>query len=172
MKIKDDKSQFSSFTSNLKEWNEVLESSERNAVLLAGAAFEVLLERILLVYLRDDTANSKRLVEGALGRFATKIQACFCLGLISDDEFHDLNVIKEVRNSFAHNIFDCNFSNPDVSKIISSMVVGRKANAFPETAGVRIYFNICVLTLDALLNTRLKNTKTVSLCKNMVINAN
>jgi DNA-binding MltR family transcriptional regulator len=171
VKIKDDKSQFSSFSSNSEQWNEVLNSSERNAVLIAGAAFDVLLERILQKYLRDDS-KSTQLINGALGRFATRINTCFCLGLISEDELHDLNVIKEVRNSFAHNIFDCDFSNPEVSKIVSSMKLGEKANAQPNVAGTRVYFNICILTLESLLNTRLQSVTPVSTCANMKVNGN
>lgn len=172
MKIKDDKSQFSSFSENSEQWSEILDSSERNAVLIAGAAFDVLLERILQKYLRSDSTKSKQLINGSLGRFSTRINACFCLGLISEDELHDLNVVKEVRNSFAHNIFDCDFSNPDVSKIISSMVLGRKANAKPDIAGTRVYFNICVLTLENLLNSRLQSVVPVTTCNNIIINGN
>lgn len=153
LKIKDKgKSDFVSLTENKAIWEEVLNTSERSAILVAAAAFDTQLERILLTFLIADSAVSKRIVEAS--SFAQKINLCFALGLISDDERHDLDILRVVRNAFSHNIFGCDFGNAEVVSSVSSLRLARKAAGTPEVKP-RLFFNIGMITLDSLLRARL-----------------
>ena len=38
-----------------------------------------------------------------LGTFSTKISIAFFIGLIPEDIYNDLNIIRKIRNEFAHN---------------------------------------------------------------------
>ena len=52
-----------------------------------------------------DIPKAVELLEGGnapLGTFSARINACYFLGLISDDEHHDLNQMRRIRNAFAH----------------------------------------------------------------------
>lgn len=152
MKIKDNRNAFISLTSNKDIWEEVLNNSERSGVLTAAAAFEVLLERLLLKFLVQDTSTSKNIAEKS--NFAHKINLCFSLGIISEREKDDLNTVREIRNAFAHNIFGCSFRNPDVSKLILSLHLPSKIN-FPRDS-IRNLFNIGMIMLDRELVGRIE----------------
>jgi hypothetical protein len=151
LRIKDDRDNFVSLTSNKDLWDEVLNNSERSAVLIAAASFEVQLERLLKAYLIQGSSASKDIAEKS--NFATKINLCFSLALINDDERIDLHKLREIRNAFAHNIFGCDFSNSDVSSVIMSLILPSRIKFCRDSA--RTYFNIGMIMLDTSLNTRI-----------------
>jgi DNA-binding MltR family transcriptional regulator len=64
------------------------------------------LKQILSAFMVDD-AKSDELLDGAhapLSSFSSRITACYALGLISEAEHHDLNLLRKIRNDFAHDI--------------------------------------------------------------------
>ena len=164
MKIKDKMHDFMSLTGNKSLWDEVLKTSERNAVLIAGAAFDTQLERILKKFLIQGSAISNKIAKSSV--FASKINQCFSLGLISEDERHDLNLLRDIRNAFAHNIFGCDFNNEQVKVAISNLILPKKAKANPDN-GLRVYFNIGMIVLDSLLKNRIESVKACKQLDNM-----
>jgi hypothetical protein len=95
---------------HLKEFVRFLDllnkESERGAVLIAAGFLEQQLRDILAAFMLE-TPAAKLLLDGAnapIGTFSSRIAACHSLGLISDDEHHDLNQIRQIRNAFAHDI--------------------------------------------------------------------
>lgn len=80
--------------------------SNRGAVLISTGFLEEQLKEILLAFMLGNS-QAEELVEGGnapLGTFSARITACYVLGLISDNEHHDLNLIRRIRNDFAHDI--------------------------------------------------------------------
>lgn len=80
--------------------------SDRGKVLISTGFMEEQLRKVLLAYLIQ-APEADELVSGAnapLGTFSSRINACYLLGLISEVEHHDLNVIRKIRNDFAHSI--------------------------------------------------------------------
>jgi len=167
--IKDNKSDFESLTGNEELWAQVLKSSERSAVLVASAAFDTHLERILKGYFVQNSGVSNLLVKSTLNNFAAKINICFCLGLISSDERHDLNLLREIRNAFAHNLFGCDFSNPEIISLVSNLTLARKAKADPTKMEIKHFFNIGMVALDSLILVRLKSISPVIECQNIKV---
>ncbi|MCP4232354.1 MAG: hypothetical protein GY770_02040 [Aestuariibacter sp.] len=161
MKIKDDKGNFENLVGDDTLWNEIVHSNDRNAVLMSGAAFDIKLERILSKKLLEGK-NSQKLISGTIGRFASRIDLCFALGLISNEEKSDLHIFKEIRNAFAHNLFGCNLSNPDVQVELHKLILPKKAGVVPAVSGDRVFFNVAVLTMDTQLAQRLEQTKRVA----------
>lgn len=85
---------------------ELNKESDRGKVLISTGFMEEQLRLVLASYLMTSAA-AEELLNGAnapLGSFSARIAACFSLGLISDDEHHDLSVIRKIRNDFAHRI--------------------------------------------------------------------
>jgi len=162
----DDRTDFESLTKNQELWEEVINSSGRNAVLIAAAAFDTHLERILEGYLLQNSSVSNKLINSTLKHFASRIDACFCLGLISEDERHDLNLLRDIRNAFAHNLFGCDFSNPKVAAAVSNLTFPKKAHATPDKVDLKTLFNIGMVILDGLLLQRLQTVIPVSACRN------
>jgi hypothetical protein len=78
---------------------------ERGRVLCLAAFAEEALGRLLIGYLREEK-QAKELVEGfnaPLGTLAARIKAGFAMGLISREQFENLEILRRIRNEFAHN---------------------------------------------------------------------
>ena len=84
----------------------MLKESQRGAVLVSCGLLDKQLQDILLAFMRDHAASNE-LVGGGnapLATFSARITACFALALIDQDEHHDLNQLRRIRNKFAHDI--------------------------------------------------------------------
>lgn len=89
----------------LYRWAGLLEEeSDRGMVVLAATVFEETLGRLLQTFLVEGK-HTKNLLrhDGALGSFGVRTQLCHALGLLSENEAHDLEEIATIRNKFAHN---------------------------------------------------------------------
>lgn len=85
---------------------ELTQSSDRTKVILGSAILEELLERLLKKHFILNTKLTEEVFEPSafLGSFSSKIKISFLLGLISQEMFDDLEIIRELRNKFAHRI--------------------------------------------------------------------
>ncbi|WPU98226.1 hypothetical protein SNE26_19570 [Mucilaginibacter sp. cycad4] len=102
---------------------ELNEESDRGASIFAATFFEVKLKEILSELLRKDEVTDNMLegANGGLNTFSARINICYVLGYITKDEKHELNMIKNIRNKFAHNFhFKFSFMEPKVSDICKS----------------------------------------------------
>jgi DNA-binding MltR family transcriptional regulator len=82
------------------------EESDRGMVLVGASFFDNQLKIILQSFFRDMPSSSS-LFDGPAGplhSLSSRILACHALGLISDMEFEDLQIIRKLRNKFAHDI--------------------------------------------------------------------
>ena len=94
---------------NLKEFLPFLEihnkESPRGSVLVACSYLEEQLRRIIDAFLLEDSDKSS-LLEGfnaPIGTFSARIKMAHCIGLISDNEKNDCEILRKIRNEFAHN---------------------------------------------------------------------
>jgi len=66
-----------------------------------------LLARLIESFIVDNRDLAKQLLKGPLApisSFSARILLAFTLGLIAEDEYHDLEVIREIRNMYAHQL--------------------------------------------------------------------
>lgn len=93
-----------------KVLNLLSKESDRGLVLVGAAFVDTLLEELLTKYFVDDSENSKALLDnmGALSTFSSRIRLAYALGLISKDDFIDLNLLRKIRNDCAHSDEDIN----------------------------------------------------------------
>lgn len=93
---------------HLKPMMDQIESeSDRAAVVLAASALDNSLLQLLKSYLRPHTGSGEDpFLEGdsPLGTFSARIKAVHRLGLIDDDMASVLNLIRKIRNEFAHEV--------------------------------------------------------------------
>lgn len=78
--------------------------SGRAAAVLGAAYVEARLERLFRSRLLAAAPDSLFAFRGALGDFAGKIDLAFSAGWISADSRHDLHIIRDIRNDFAHDV--------------------------------------------------------------------
>jgi mannitol operon repressor len=116
---------------HLKEFMAFLEQlkaeSERGEVLISAAMIDDLLMRTVAAFLIEG-ASANRLLSGfnaPLGTLSARIEMAAALGLISDDEHHDANIIRKVRNEFAHNL-PVSFDNPRIRQSCAALRLSAK----------------------------------------------
>ena len=80
--------------------------SERSAVVLGAARIDYSLERLIKKVMHHNSGGDDNLFspDRPLGSFSSKIALACRLGLISMDVEHALQMIRKIRNDFAHSI--------------------------------------------------------------------
>lgn len=104
---------------NLQDYLPYLEElgkeSPRGKVLISTGFMEQVLKEILSAFLIENKV-AEELFEGGnapLGTFSARAKLAFTLGLISEKEFQDLDLIRKIRNEFAHNV-KASFDDPAI----------------------------------------------------------
>jgi DNA-binding MltR family transcriptional regulator len=98
--------------------------SDRGCVLVAGAVLDEALELFLRAQMPQDKQSVDSVVDplfkhpGPLASFWSRIRIAYALGYISPATFHDLELVREIRNKFAHDYVSATFSNPEVKTLL------------------------------------------------------
>lgn len=148
-------------TLNLKDLlTEANRESDRAAALLYAANIDNRLRTMLENYLIDDPKRVKELMKrGPLSSFGLRIQFSYALGLVTDDERNDLDMIREVRNDFAHEEQGWSFAHSEVIKwcdklrLPSLMEAAGGLNGFDLT-NMRNRYALACLWLSASIQLR------------------
>ena len=90
--------------------------SDRAVAVVGTVYLEAHLGLLLANFFVDDPAAKTRLLgqEQPLGNFSARIKAAYALGLISTNEYHDLNLMFEIRNIFANEVEGASFNDDDI----------------------------------------------------------
>jgi hypothetical protein len=100
---------------------EFYEESDRSCWILNAAWTELALERGIRAVLRPDLPTKFFDFEGPVGTFSAKIQMAYALGIFGSDTRHDLELIKLIRNTFAHSQKPLKFELPEVRAVCDHM---------------------------------------------------
>lgn len=108
----------------LNRFNHLLSGHDDRGLALSLAAFaEDTLGILLLTYLVDGK-QSKDLVEGfnaPLGTLATRMKAAFAIGLLTKEQYEDLEIARKIRNLFAHDWEGVSLDRADVKAMIGQL---------------------------------------------------
>ena len=120
---------------SLDDWNKFFEElqneSPRAAVIIAGAFLDSQLRDLLSSFLVDDPKivdeflGSDKNPDRPLSSFSSRIKAAYCLGLIGKSIYQDLNVIRTIRNRFAHKMHGYTFEDPEIVKLCNSLKLAK-----------------------------------------------
>jgi hypothetical protein len=145
---------------------EMHRESDRAAAVLAGAYLDESLRRILESSVAGDSKLKARLLHGEgapLGTFGARIIACYSFGLISRDEFHDLERVRKIRNDFAHKQHGFSFSASAASIHASQMKSFTLLKTFATHSDTpRKIFNLSVVALSVALLLREEGTSKIT----------
>ena len=103
---------------------EVQQVHSRSAAILLASEVELYLELAILTKLPNNDADIVKILvgrDGPLGGFFAKIHLAFAMGLITADQCHDLNIIRTVRNAFAHAPRPIEFSTEEIRTEIGNL---------------------------------------------------
>jgi hypothetical protein len=111
---------------------EFAKESERALVVLTAARLDFLLFRILQKYLVPDTAKVDDFFEnqGPGATFSSKIMLSYRLGLIDRQFVSSLNLLRRIRNDFAHEPTDCSLAKGKYRDQVRSLCAPFKKSEF------------------------------------------
>ncbi len=106
-------------------FRQLASESDRGAALIGSSLLEDDLEQLLRSAM-SPVADPKRvdsLFSGfaPLATFSAKISICYALGLIDENLFHDLEIIRKIRNRFAHDPTNKEFFDTSVFQQLSTI---------------------------------------------------
>lgn len=89
--------------------------TERGRALVSASLIEEMLEEVLRRFLLANSAASKLFDEpnAPLSTLSAKAAASRALGLITAEEFADIELVRKIRNDFAHNVM-CSFDDEKI----------------------------------------------------------
>jgi hypothetical protein len=113
---------------------------ERGLILSLAAFAEDSLGALLKSFLLP-TPATRDLLEGfnaPLGTLSSRIRAAFALGLITKDQYEDLEHLRKIRNEFSHTWKPISFSDHHIAAHIKAIHYSNGDDEYPETAIAKV----------------------------------
>jgi len=143
----------------LSEFNR---ESDRGAALTAAAVLDERLSEILAAFLAE-TNSAKELISGfnaPLGSLASRVAAAHALGLIQDNEFREITLIRKIRNEFGHSWQGVSLSSGRAADLCNQLPwLGPKEHEAGATPRSRLNAAVAILLTDLLWRARLVATE-------------
>jgi DNA-binding MltR family transcriptional regulator len=99
--------------------------TDRGRALVATSLIEEMLEEVLRGFFLDNTGTKKLFDDpnAPLSTLSAKASACRALGLISSEEFRDIELVRKIRNAFAHSV-TCSFDDDKIRNFAGALKIG------------------------------------------------
>jgi len=103
--------------------SELKRESDRGLALVGAALIDEKLKQTLRSFFVEGKAATKLLDQGnaPLGSMSTRINACHALGLLDDYEQCEIDLLRKIRNEFAHHTHGLTFKEHRVVGLCSSL---------------------------------------------------
>lgn len=130
----------------------MLRQQDARAMVLSLAAFiEDMLGRLLIAYFRDCKAT-RELVDGfnaPLGTLSARIKAGWSFGLLTEDQYKDMEILRKIRNEFAHDWKGVSLGRNDIAAMLGQLsgytFDGKKIESKdPQTRMLTCLGNLCI----------------------------
>lgn len=127
-----------------------LKESDRAAVIVTSVMFENALKALLMRSFVANPSSTDELFDGGnapLSSFSARIAIAHRMGLITARFAKNLNLIRKIRNEFAHNLEGCDFNQArikdQVQELYKSQIYGEvRAVGKGVAVGARAKFHI------------------------------
>jgi hypothetical protein len=123
--------------------------SDRAAAIIASALIEYAIEKTIIMRLEiNDAGLLDKMTgrDGALNSFYTKTYLGCALGLYNMDVAKEVDIVRGIRNRFAHALESISFESEDISKAVSKLPQPAVFRNWPETFSEsrKRYIEYCV----------------------------
>ena len=143
------------------------ESSDDRSCAILCAAY---LDDCLDVVVRNALLGNENAIKGLLDEmmplssFSAKIKLAFCLNLINESIFHDLDLVRKIRNKFAHKVVNLKFNEDPIENWCFSFdcpeCILDPDEMHHLNGDPRQYFILtCAMTMSFLENRALENSR-------------
>jgi mannitol operon repressor len=101
------------------------DETDRGRALVAASLIEEMLEEVLRAFLLSNVATKKLfdVANAPLSTLSAKSSASRALGLITAEEFRDIELVRRIRNAFAHSVL-CSFEDTKVRDWANALKIG------------------------------------------------
>lgn len=114
---------------------ELYDGPDRGAAVVLASLVERSLERLLRNNMRKEGVSDLFQYGGPLGDFGSKIRIGYAFKLFGIETRKDLNIIRSLRNQFAHSRMPIEFATPVVKVCCDKLV-------YPDAPGVSLSFRM------------------------------
>ena len=103
---------------------QLAQEGERSAVIIGAAKIEEQIEGLLKAVLVNNPASNDPLFDSdrALGPFSAKVEMAYRLGLITADLRSALDIVRRIRNQFAHSVEFASLADPPQGERIKRLL--------------------------------------------------
>ena len=100
--------------------------SDRGSALLGATVLDERLGEIILAFMRDVEASNRLLAgfNAPLQSLWARTEAALALSLITADEYENLNLIRKIRNEFAHQTHGLTFDSEHIENLCQGLTAG------------------------------------------------
>lgn len=131
MKIDDVLNELAAFMDDLHS------ESDRGCALIVMALIEERLLEILTAFFIDNNSSkallgSDKIFNAPLGSLSTRLRACHGLGLITDFEFTNIKLMRDIRDKFAHSSHGITFESELIAKLCLNITMGSNVVDFSK----------------------------------------
>lgn len=145
---------------------QLFRESERASAIVSSALLDETLATVIGLFMIDEDMKKRddrevlKLIEdyGVLGTFSARTRTAYSLGLITEDEHHDLHIIRTIRNKFAHDL-ECSFDDPSVADRCNNLVHPRRIAFLERQCTARQKYELAVYQIGAALAMRFADVK-------------
>jgi hypothetical protein len=132
------------------EFNERLaEETDAGLALFAASRLDLQLRHIIADCEPQETNGSGKKLRDDFG---PRIEFVHRLGFITQTDYYDLNLIRNIRNEFAHGQYSRSFDEPDILQMIQQLKVPKDVSA-EDVSSPRSRFAFVVHALEFILDT-------------------
>ncbi len=152
---------FSVSPDDWSRWSKEYQSNnDRGLVIISTSILDHLLARLLEGFLINDRSAIHDLLDGSyapLGCFAARISAAYSLGLIIKDERDDLNILRKIRNEFAHKTTEASLSDKIIAVLTKQLktpkLMPAEIKSYSDLSSKQLFVDTAVM-LSTFLNMR------------------
>lgn len=126
------------------------DADDRGLILALSAFAEDALGDLLSAFMLPCEASTQ-LISGfnaPLGTFSSRIKAAYALGLVTKEQFQDLERLRKIRNEFAHTWKPIDLSHPKARAAAEAMNFSGIDRSFPKTPSKRVQSSISCLLIE------------------------
>jgi DNA-binding MltR family transcriptional regulator len=97
--------------------------SDRGCVVIGADFLSNALELRLSGIMKGNESLKRELLKGTgpISGFSSKIKIAYTFNFIREEAFHDLNIIRQLRNKVAHSFNSFSLDNPDVKGLLAPL---------------------------------------------------
>jgi hypothetical protein len=143
------------------------QETDRGCAVLGAVMLDNLLRNLLSKAFRSEAGKKPFQGTAPLATFSAKADMCFFMRLISSEDYHDISLVRKIRNDFAHSLeHSLRFDTPAIASRVKELILPKLLYGHPKVGVIvtpdspRNRFEICVGSLTSVMNSHRLNAIT------------